>query len=153
MRENLRRTLGLLFWLALGTLAACSGEQDSGGAQVNGGVAGRIQGSVYYRERIMLPPGAEVEVQLQDISRPDALASVIASVLLTPEGGPPYHFAIEYDPARINPRMRYALRATISVGGSLLFTSTEYIDPFAGGPLEILVQRVPEPVLHSSSTP
>ncbi len=106
----------------------------------------RIEGEVFYRERMMLPPGAEVEVQLQDISRADALATVMATVIQRPESGPPYPFAIEYDPGTIDPRMRYALRATISLGDKLLFTSTEYIDPFAGNPLKIMVQRVAEPV-------
>lgn len=133
----------LLLWVALG-LAACS-ERD---AEMSGEPAAlaRIEGSVMYRERIMLPPGVEVEVQLQDISRADAGAKLLSSVLLTPTGGPPYKFAIEYDPSTIDPRMRYALRATISSGERLLFTSTDYIDPFQGNPVEILVRRVPEAV-------
>jgi len=92
----------------------------------------------------MLPPGSEIEVQLQDISRADAMATVMASVMLDAEGGPPYDFAIDYDPARVDPRMRYALRATISRGERLLFTTTDYIDPFAGGDVEVLVRRVAE---------
>lgn len=133
------------------TLAACGGEGPTpvAGSGEEAGVA-QIEGSVIYRERMMLPPGAEVEVQLQDISRPDALASVMASVIITPEGGPPYDFAIEYDPASIDSRMRYAIRGTISLGDRLLFTSTDYIDPFAGGPVEVLVRRVAEPVQRES---
>lgn len=155
MMASWQRNRALLSALALVLLAACGSGGDSGGGEDRAGEGGvgRIEGTVYYRERMMLPPGAEVEVQLQDISRPDALATVMASVLLTPEGGPPYHFAIEYEPARIDSRKRYALRATIAVGGSLMFASNEYIDPFAGGPLEVLVQRVPEPVERESSAP
>jgi putative lipoprotein len=110
---------------------------------------GVIEGQVVYRERMMLPPGAAIEVQLQDISKADALATVMATVLLKAEGGPPYPFAIEYDPGRIDPRMRYAIRATISEGDRLLFTTTDYIDPFSGGPVEVLVRRVAEPVSRS----
>jgi putative lipoprotein len=105
-----------------------------------------IRGQVFYRERMMLPPGSEIEVQLQDISRADAMATVMASVMLDAEGGHPYDFAIDYDPARVDPRMRYALRATISRGERLLFTTTDYIDPFAGGDVEVLVRLVAEPV-------
>jgi putative lipoprotein len=105
-----------------------------------------IKGQVFYRERIMLPPGSDIEVQLQDISRADAMATVMASVMFEADGGPPYDFAIDYDPARINPRMRYALRATVSQGDRMLFTTTDYIDPFAGGDVEVLVRRVAEPV-------
>ena len=102
-----------------------------------------IEGEVYYRERMLLPPGAEVEVQLQDISRADAPASVMASVMFKPEAPPPWPFSIEYDPAQVDARSRYALRATVTRGGKLLFTSTEYIDPFAAGPVKVLVSRVP----------
>jgi putative lipoprotein len=134
----------VLFLATALVLVAC-GERR---AEVSGEPAAvaRIEGSVMYRERILLPPGVEVEVQLQDISRADAGATVLATVLSTPKSGPPYDFAIEYDPATIDPRMRYALRATISEGERLLFTSNEYIDPFKGNPVEIVVQRVPEAV-------
>jgi putative lipoprotein len=117
---------------------AATGENDMG----------VIRGQVVYRERMMLPPGANIEVQLQDISRADALATVMSSVMLKAEGGPPYPFEIEYDPSRIDDRMRYALRATISSGNRLLFTSTDYIDPFMGEQVEVLVRRVAEPVTH-----
>ncbi len=109
----------------------------------------RIEGSVTYRERMMLPPEAQIEVQFEDISQADAMASVLATVQLAPRGGPPYAFAIDYDPGRIDKRRRYALRASISVGDSLMFTSTDYIDPFSGNPVEILVRRVAEPVKAS----
>ena len=125
-------------------LTACSGGEPP--ASNAGGTVATIEGSVYYRERMLLPPGVEVEVQLQDVSRADAMATVLATVNQVPEGAPPYPFEITYDPAGIDPRRRYALRATISRGEQLLFTSTEYTDPFQGNPVEVLVQRVAEPV-------
>ncbi|MEP1471207.1 MAG: YbaY family lipoprotein [Halieaceae bacterium] len=106
----------------------------------------QIEGSVIYRERMMLPPGSELEIQLQDVSRADAPASVLATVMMTPEGGPPYPFSIEYNPAQIDDRMQYALRATIRLDGRLLFTNTDYINAFGGNPVEVLVRRVPESV-------
>jgi putative lipoprotein len=138
--------------LAAVALAAC-GDPGNG----TGTPAGRedamavVEGEVFYRERMMLPPGFEVEVQLQDISRADAMASVLATVTLQPGGAPPYPFSIQYDPATIDPRLRYALRATISRGGELLFSSDEYIDPFAGNPVQVLVRRVAEPVQHAAA--
>ncbi len=146
------------FWLAgalvLG-LTACSGEQESVETvdlEEEVTVA-TIEGEVFYRERMMLPPGAEVEVQLQDVSRADALATVMETVMFTPEGGPPYPFVIQYNPADIDQRMRYSLRATITHGDQLMFTSTEFIDPFAGETISILLQRVPEPVKKSPAAP
>jgi len=139
-------TLGML---AL-TLAACNSELEGG--RVAGEAKARIEGSVVYRERMMLPPEAQIEVQFQDISQADALASVLATVQIAPRGGPPYAFAIDYDPGRIDKRRRYALRASISVGENLMFTSTDYIDPFGGNPVEILVRRVAEPVKASHAS-
>lgn len=106
----------------------------------------QIVGSVIYRERMMLPPGSDLEIQLQDVSRADAPASVLATVMMTPEGGPPYPFSIDYNPAQIDDRMQYALRATIRLDNRLLFTNTDYIDAFGGNPVEVLVRRVPESV-------
>ena len=140
----------LLLCAAL-ALGAC-GERSPGvtGGQNEEVEVASIEGQVFYRERMLLPPGAQVEIELQDISRADAPATVVASVRLTPDHGPPYLFSIEYDPARIDPRMRYGLRAAITAGDRLMFTTTEHIDPFGEQPLEVLVRRVPEPVAAPS---
>ena len=95
MNLLMRTAPRLLFLLVALGLAACS-ERNSEMSGEPAAVA-RIEGSVMYLERIMLPPGVEVEVQLQDISRADAGATLLSSVLLRPTGGPPYKFAIEYD--------------------------------------------------------
>ncbi len=138
---------GLAIVLALASLAGCSGDQQADGttaadAAGEGEAMSVIEGEVSYRERIMLPPGAELEVQLEDISRADAMATVITTVSYTLDGAPPYPFTIEYDPTRIDPRMRYALRARITEGGELRFTNTEYIDPFAAPPVKVMVAAV-----------
>jgi putative lipoprotein len=138
---------GLALAILALVLAACNSELAE--VIVAGDAKARIEGSVVYRERMMLPPEAQIEVQFQDISQADAMASVLATVQLAPRGGPPYAFAIDYDPGRIDKRRRYALRASISVGDSLMFTSTDYIDPFSGNPVEVLVRRVAEPVKAS----
>lgn len=139
-----------LLFFSLLALSGCDSRTGTVAVSETGEPAMAVlEGAVVYRERMMLPPDAEVEVQLQDISRADAMATVMASVQFKAAGGPPYPFSIAYDTRRIDPRMRYGLRATISVGDRLMFTTTEYIDPFAGNPLEVLVQRVAEPVRHS----
>ena len=103
----------------------------------------RIEGTVLYRERMMLPPGAEMSVQLEDISRPDAMAEVLAVVSSALDGAPPYAFTLDYGKVGVVSGRRYALRANIAVDGQVWFTSTDYIDPFGESPLEILVRRVP----------
>jgi len=104
-----------------------------------------ISGEVWYRERMMLPPGAEITVALQDVSRADAPAVDIGSTRLTAASGPPFPFTIDYDPMRIVPQGRYVLRARIESGGQLLFTNTESIPAFdrsGDAPIRVLVSRV-----------
>ncbi len=84
-----------------------------------------VQGSATYRERITLPASAVVVVQLQDVSRADAPATVVSEVTLKPEGkAPPYAFEIPYDPAKIVATNRYAVSVRILDGTKLLFLNT-----------------------------
>jgi putative lipoprotein len=104
-----------------------------------------IEGSVWYRERMLLPPEAEVRITLEDISRMDVKSELIAETRFTPKGGPPFSFTLSYDPAKINDKSRYALRARILVDKQLMFTSTDHNPAFhdnADQPIEILVKRV-----------
>jgi len=51
-----------------------------------------ITGTVWYRERKALPPGAQVIVVLEDQSRMDAPATVITDYTHTVDGPGPYTF-------------------------------------------------------------
>ena len=135
MVHSLRWTGRCLSLLTLGLMAACGPDQGYDASAGGESTVARIEGNVIYRERIMLPPGAQVEVQLQDISRADALASVLATVMLTPEGGPPYPFAIEYDPCNVTHiiKPQDGVVAEIDVGWELYAPD--------GGLLKILVFR------------
>ncbi len=121
-------------------LAACSDNEESmvGPEQEPDNSLMRvISGEVWYRERIALPPGAEVTVTLEDQSRADAPATVITDYThVVDEQAPPYSFRLVFDPSAIDERMTYGLRARIEYDGKLMFTSTEHIDPFAGEPGE-----------------
>ena len=106
----------------------------------------KIEGSVWYHERISPPPDAKVIVTLEDVAKMDVKAEKIAETSFTPQGGPPWDFTLEYDPGRIHERGRYAIRARIEVNGQLMFTSTEQISAFdqePGTPVKILVSMVP----------
>ena len=108
---------------------------------------GKVTGTVTYRERITLPPTARVIVELQDVSRADAPATIIATQTIDPAGkAPPYPFELTYDPSKIDQRNTYVVRATIRDGDKLLFTSTQaYPVITRGNPtsgIEILMQQV-----------
>jgi len=82
-----------------------------------------IQGTATYRERIALPSAAIFEATLEDVSRADAPADVIARTRLTPAGNPPIRFDIAVDLGRIVSDRRYVVRARILVGDRLMFTT------------------------------
>jgi putative lipoprotein len=91
-----------------------------------GAASARVTGTVSYRERLALPPGAVLKVQLLDVSRADAPAAVLGEQVITAGGRQvPFAFEIAYDPARIDPRMTYAVSARIEEGGRLRFISDQ----------------------------
>jgi putative lipoprotein len=89
----------------------------------NQAMAQTIQGTATYRERMTLPPGAVLEAAIEDVSRADAPASVVASTRVASPGNPPIAFTIAYDSAKILPDHRYVVRVRILLDGKLLFTS------------------------------
>ncbi|MFC5392986.1 YbaY family lipoprotein [Bosea vestrisii] len=105
-----------------------------------------LSGTVTYRERIALPPGAMVEVSLLDVSLADAPSRTIARTRIAARRQVPIPFRLHFNDAVIQPGHRYALRAEIRVRGQLWFTTTEHhaaLVPDASS--EIVVQRVAPP--------
>jgi putative lipoprotein len=126
--------------LVVGLCMGCTAHtQNSGTTAMQ-----KIEGSVWYRERMLLP-NAEVYVALEDVARMDVPSALIASTRFTPRGGPPWDFSLTYDSARLNDKGRYALRARIEVDGRLMFINTTRIPAFdrdPGTPVKIMVSRV-----------
>jgi putative lipoprotein len=101
--------------------------------------------NVIYLDRRMLPPGAVLEVTLEDVSKADAPSDLIVSQSMEPASAPPFAMVLDYDATKIADKHRYSLRATIKVQDQLVMTSTTSIDPFAEGatlPIEIKLDRV-----------
>jgi putative lipoprotein len=85
-----------------------------------------VKGTVRYPAHSVLPTGAEIKVSLQDISRMDVLATVVGEQVIRVTGiAAPVPFQITFDPAEIDPRYTYGLRATITHDGKLIYTSTQ----------------------------
>jgi uncharacterized lipoprotein YbaY len=109
------------------------------------GPTATVRGEATYRERLAVPPGAQLEVVLQDVSRADAPAQAIGSVTLSDIGQPPYRFEIPYLPEHIVASHRYSVRARLTHQGQLLFTTDRtYPVITAGNPTEVqlLLKRV-----------
>jgi putative lipoprotein len=115
-----------------------------------------IQGTATYRERMALPPTAVFEATLEDVSRADAPAAVVASTRVTSPGNPPIAFSITYDPRQIVSEHRYVVRGRIAVDGELLFTTDTAIPVITqGSPTDVsmLLRRAPAGGTTSAAKP
>ncbi|WP_165495808.1 YbaY family lipoprotein [Marinobacter halodurans] len=104
----------------------------------------QIEGTVTYRERMMLPPDAQVTVALEDVSLADAPAEPVADMQFRAEGAPPWSFTLSYEPDQVIEGRHYNLRAKVTLDDRLLFMSTEAHPvelPGDTGPVAILVSR------------
>jgi putative lipoprotein len=140
-----RLTLPLIL---LGVLVACDNDPNTM-TEIDHrreNAVSQIEGVVIYRERIALPATAKVEVQLLDISSPDAPPTVLSSAQADPQNGPPFNFAIDINVSNLDRRKlkrgRYALRATIHSDDQLMFANNGFIDATGVQPIQILVTRV-----------
>jgi len=84
-----------------------------------------IQGTVSYRERIALPPGAYLELVLADVSLADAPYIVLNKKRITPLGQVPISFEISYDRQQIIENHTYSVMARIYNQDSLLFINDQ----------------------------
>lgn len=84
-----------------------------------------VTGTVTYRERIALPDGALVIVQILDVSLTDAPARVIGEQVIHPgRGQVPVSYAVPYAEKEIDERRSYFMSARIEDGeGNALFIS------------------------------
>jgi len=88
-----------------------------------GGTAS-ITGTVSYRERIALPPGSTIEVQILNTSKTDASDKVFAEIgFITKGENVPVPFLITYDPTKIIAGDSYALSARILVDEEVRWAS------------------------------
>ncbi|MEQ8309188.1 MAG: YbaY family lipoprotein [Sphingopyxis sp.] len=94
-----------------------------------------VTGSISYRERIALPPTAQVEVTLADVSLMDAPSKTIARQAFTADGRQvPFAFSMTVDQRQLDPRHSYAVSARITdASGRLMFiTDTRNTIAFDG---------------------
>ena len=130
------RTVGLVASLAtMLALAACrdtATDATSDSAEQPRSAA-RITGTITYRERLALTDRATVSVTLEDVSRQDVAAPVLAQQQLSAPGQIPIRFALDSSPADIDERMSYAIRATIHDRGRLLFTTDTHVPVLTRG--------------------
>ena len=147
----------ICIWIVLMAAAACRGEP--GPSSTTSEVAsGRnpnasVSGTVTYRERLSLTPGATLVIELRDVSYADGPAPLIASQTISGPGQAPIKFKVEYNREDIDSLSRYSIPARIvESDGRLAFTNdTAYEVITHGNPdkvdmLLVLVQPPPDMV-------
>jgi putative lipoprotein len=108
-----------------------------------------VTGTVTYREKIAMPQDGVVIVKLQDTSLMDVPAVEIGVQLIDDPGTVPVPFSIGFDPAEIIDNHTYTVRATITSGDELLWTTDTVSAVITrGNPLtaDLLLVAVPQPV-------
>jgi len=137
-------TVPLLLLLALAPVA-CREQNVNSAAEPPAASSASITGTVSYRERIALSNLAELEITLEDVSRQDVAAKVLARQTMSNPGQVPIRFELPYQPADIDERMSYTLRARIRDGGKLAFisdTHTPVLTRGAGREAHLTLVRV-----------
>ncbi|MCY4623682.1 MAG: YbaY family lipoprotein [Chloroflexi bacterium] len=110
-----------------------------------------VRGTVTYRERIPLTPGAWLEVDLRDTSLQDVASVLIARQTIEDPGQVPIAFEVEYNRDDIDDRNTYSVEVRIiEADGRLAFTNDTAYDVITRGnpdrvdiPL-VLVQPPPD---------
>lgn len=103
----------------------------------------QITGTAGYRERIALPEGAVLSVQLQDVSLMDAAAITLSSQMFQMTSVP-RDFALTFDPALIDDRHTYSVRAEIILDGTVLFRTTQtypVLTREAGSHVDLMLEK------------
>ena len=94
-------------------LACASASRGADGERSVAATPKRVAVSVTYRERLMVPSGSELDVQIVDVSKGDSAATTVAEKKTKIDGGPPYPVSLEIPPELYIDSSRYHARAEI----------------------------------------
>ncbi len=150
MKQGLTKTLSIAaaFVIGVGVLGGAALFVTTSMPTTSIAAEKTISGAVLYRERIALPPEANLTVQLTDVSLADASSRTLGETRIESVQRSPIPFAISFDTNEIKPGHSYALQARISAGDTLWFVNDERytVNPEnPGTPLEIKVVMVRKP--------
>ena len=131
----------------VGLTAGCAGEEKrspptaidlgdddmSADTAIDPGNVAYIDGSITYLQRIAIPKGSTVLVELFDISGGGSQATRIARQRFATDSQVPVRFQLAYDRNRIDPARSYGLRARILVDGALWFVNDQPVPVLTRG--------------------
>ena len=151
IKNTLLVAIGTL--VVLVSLTACGNDPRPANATVEV-PSGRspnasVSGTVTYRERLAISPGAKLVVELRDVSYADAAAPLIARQTISDPGQVPIKFKVDYSRDDIDSQNVYAISAdVIESDGRLAFTNDtahEVITRGKPSKLELLLVLVQPP--------
>jgi putative lipoprotein len=115
-----------------------------------------IEVTVTWRERMRLPPDAQLIVTVADVARAGAPATVLAETVVDAVPPPPIRVELPIDGLALDPRARYSARARVLVGGELRMIS-DTMHPVLRTPgdraVEVVLRAVPSAAAHPTSPP
>ncbi|MFM9034941.1 MAG: YbaY family lipoprotein [Mycobacterium sp.] len=141
----MRATLVSLMLAVLALIGCAAAGADEGDPVPD---SATLTGTVVHLERIALPPDAVLTVTLEDVSLADAPAVTLGQTEVVLSGRQsPIPFTLPYPRSAVRPGSTYAVRARITQGETLLFTTTQSypVDALNPAPVELLVSSVPGP--------
>ena len=103
-----------------------------------------VQGEITYLQRMALPPEAEVEVRLQDITQQDVVADSLAATRFRMNGRQvPVPYRLSVPASWLDSDHRYAVSAKIELFGKAWYvTDTVHPLPSGDGPHRVDIQLV-----------
>jgi putative lipoprotein len=118
-------------------------DDPSASAPTAGPTRRVVSGTVSFRERIALPPGAVVTVRIADVSRADGPAVILAQNAIAVSGQVPVPFELAVDAADVDERADIAVWARLrsAVGTWVSDTHTPVLTRGAGNTADVIVRR------------
>lgn len=83
-----------------------------------------VNGTVSYRERLILPADSVIVVRLEDVTRGQAYPDVIAEQRIVPNSTAVTQFSLPYQ-YPVNPNATYVVNAWIEQGGRIMFRNNK----------------------------
>ncbi|WP_319583212.1 YbaY family lipoprotein [uncultured Pseudodesulfovibrio sp.] len=149
--QNTRPTFPALLAAALilallgGCTAASTRQNTATAPEPSANARATLKVSVSYRERMLLPPGCTLFLELENISQLNPKDNEITSAFIPVKAAPPFKVVMKYDPDKIVKQLHYAVTARIQLNGQVLFSGSARIDPLSwpeDTPLSITVTMV-----------
>jgi putative lipoprotein len=84
-----------------------------------------VNGTVSYRERLILPADSQIVVRLEDISKGQAYPAVVSEQRIMPNSAAATTFSLPYEYGSINPNATYVVNAYIEQGGRVMFRNNK----------------------------